>query len=465
MKVTHGLRSFLFVALAGGAAVAQPAPGAGPGSGAVPPPPTQPAQPTRGQSAAREVLSLERAIEIAAQQQPSLRQSRAAVTAAQGRTDLARVARIPTVSVAATLGAGSGGGTRCANDPALICGGGFFSNDFSTGLSATASWLLWDFGKTAISIRAAQLQAEAAQAALDTSSLDVRTSVETAYLEAVARQRLVGVAEATVASEDQHLDQARKFVAAQAKDPIEVVQAQARAATARSTLAQAQSSNAIALANLRAAIGWLDAARSPVPDANWPTPPTEEPPDLVALVENARKARPELVQLDKQILAAEAGYDAARFQRRPSLSADASTRWNPGPDDWSAEPSWSAGISLSWQLFDGGRAAADQKVARANVTSAQAQRDALLVSLTSQLELARAQIAANRASAEASAEAVTAARAQLQLAEARYAQGLGSQIELADAQTAITTAEGNLVTAQWQLADAWAQLRRALGTR
>jgi outer membrane protein TolC len=59
---------------------------------------------------------------------------------------------------------------------------------------------------------------------------------------------------------------------------------------------------------------------------------------------------------------------------------------------------------------------------------------------------------------------VTAARAQLQLADARYGQGLGSQIELADAQVAVTTAEGNLVQSQWQLAEAWAQLRRALGT-
>ncbi|MGH2900198.1 MAG: TolC family protein, partial [Solirubrobacteraceae bacterium] len=54
----------------------------------------------------------------------------------------------------------------------------------------------------------------------------------------------------------------------------------------------------------------------------------------------------------------------------------------------------------------------------------------------------------------------TAARAQLQLAEARYTQGLGSQIELADAQTAVTTAQGNLVSAEFQLANAWALLRR-----
>jgi outer membrane protein TolC len=44
---------------------------------------------------------------------------------------------------------------------------------------------------------------------------------------------------------------------------------------------------------------------------------------------------------------------------------------------------------------------------------------------------------------------VAAARAQLPLAEARYAQCLGSQIELADAQTAVTTAEGNLVTVEF----------------
>ena len=63
----------------------------------------------------------------------------------------------------------------------------------------------------------------------------------------------------------------------------------------------------------------------------------------------------------------------------------------------------------------------------------------------------------------ASTEAVTAAEAQLKLANARYAQGLGSQIELADAQYVVTEAQGNLISAEWQLADAWARLRRALG--
>jgi outer membrane protein TolC len=413
-----------------------------------------------------DVLTLERAIELALQQQPSIRQTRASIEVSSGRVDLARVARRPTVSLQGTLGTGSPRGEACPPpNEDEICGGGFLGRPtLATGVSASASWRIYDFGQTAAAIRAAELSAEAAATTLVTSELDIRTNVEVAYLEAVARARLVGVADTTVKSEDVHLEQARKFVAAQAKDPIEVAQAQARAANARSALAQAQSAQAIAIANLRAAIGWLD-TRSPSVANEWPTPPAQEPQTLAELVELARKQRPEIMQLDKEIEAAEANYTAARYERRPVLSANASAQWSPETDNWSPEPSWVAGLALSWQLFDGGRSRANQRIARANVTAAQAQRDTLLVSLTSQLELARAQIASNRVNVEASNEAVIAARAQLRLAEARYTQGLGSQIELADAQTAVTTAEGNLVQAQWQLADAWAQLRRAIGQR
>lgn len=412
----------------------------------------------------QEVLTLEKAIELAERTQPSLVQSRAGIEASLGRVDAARVARRPTVSLSGSATIGSSSIRPCADDMTKTCGG-FFDPTTRTGLGAQASWRIYDFGQTSLAIRAAELSAEATRFALQSDVLDVRTGVEIAYLEAVARQRLITVAETTVKSEEVHLDQARKFVAAQAKDPIEVVQAQARAANAKSSLAQAQSAQAIALANLRAAIGWLDATRSPVVTNSWPTPPEQDPVQLVTLVEQARKQRTEIQQFDKEIAAAQANLEASYAQRRPVLSANASTQWGPGEGDWSPEPTWSAGIVLSWDLFDGGRAAADQRIAKANLISAQAQRDSLLVSLTSQIELARAQIIANRANVAASNEAVTAARAQLKLAEARYTQGLGSQIELADAQTAVTTAEGNLVQAEWQLADAWATLRRALGTR
>jgi outer membrane protein len=447
MKSTF--RSLLFVAIAVAPAAAQP-------PGQTPPPPAP--MPTNGSVT---TLTLARAIEIAMQQQPSLRQQQATVEAAKGRVDQARVIRKPTLTVGGSLAARSSqqGFVNGVADPT----GGFWTPFVSSGLSASAAYRIYDFGLTKANIRAAEANADAAAATIGTTSLDVQTAVASAFLEAVARQRLIGVAEATVTSEELHLDQAKRFVQAQAKDPIEEVQAAARAATARSTLAQTQSDAAVALATLRQTMGFLDATTTIAVSLDWPIPPNTDPAMLSVLVEQARKKRPDLFALDKQIIAAEASVDAARAGSRPVLSASANVQWLPNENDWGPDPTWNAGLTLSVPIYDGGNARANTRVANANLTGVKAQRDALLVSLTSELDASRARIFANRANVTASTEAVGAARAQLKLAEARYAQGLGSQIELADAQFAVTTAEGNLISAEWQLSASWVQLRRALG--
>ncbi|HEY0252771.1 MAG TPA: TolC family protein, partial [Kofleriaceae bacterium] len=440
--------SGLLISVLASVASAQPAPQPAPGP---PPAPDQPQNPPQADSPqwlpgvvdataaetavpGKLTLTMQRAVDIAESQQPSLRQARASLEAARGRVDSARTAEHPNVTLAGSVSAGSKVRTYCDATMTTLCGG-FGSATVGTQLGASATWKIYDFGLTHANVRAAELSAEATLAGISVSTLDVRRDVEIAYLEALARKRLTIVAEATVKSEDAHLDQAKRFVAAQAKDPIEVAQAQSRDSNAKSALAQAQSNEAVALANLRAAIGWLDPERAPAVDPNWPTPVDQQPQALGELVKVARQYRPEITQFDKEIASADASLTAAHAERRPVLSASGGVQWTPDQDDWNPQPSWQVGLTLSWALWDGGRAAADQRIAAANVTSAIAQRDALLVSLTSALESSRAEIVANRANVDASTEAVTAAQAQLKLAEARYAQGLGSQIELADAQT------------------------------
>jgi len=60
---------------------------------------------------------------------------------------------------------------------------------------------------------------------------------------------------------------------------------------------------------------------------------------------------------------------------------------------------------------------------------------------------------------------VTNARERLRLAEGRYAAGVGSPIELGDAQLALTTAQAQAVQAQYNLSSARADLLAALGQR
>jgi len=74
-------------------------------------------------------------------------------------------------------------------------------------------------------------------------------------------------------------------------------------------------------------------------------------------------------------------------------------------------------------------------------------------------------VAAAKANIAAATEALVNARELLRLAERRYETGLGSAIELGDAQLARNTAAAQEVSARYSLASARAQLLFALGDR
>ena len=171
-----------------------------------------------------------------------------------------------------------------------------------------------------------------------------------------------------------------------------------------------RATQAIALANLRAAIGWLDPTRdagrrSELAGAARPATRRSSPRSSRPRASTA----PRSSQLDKQIVAAEASIDAAHAERRPVLSATAQHR-SGRPRHRATGTPQPAGAPASrcrGSCTTAAAAAADV-AGRATRTSrvALAQRDALLVTLTSQLDSARAQIVANRANVAASTEAV-----------------------------------------------------------
>ncbi|HVK88984.1 MAG TPA: TolC family protein, partial [Kofleriaceae bacterium] len=132
------IRSLLLVVLVAVPAAAQP-----PGES---PPQTQ-----------TQTLTLARAIELALQQQPSIRLQQANVEAAKGRVDQAKVIRKPTVTLNGTVAARTtqGGFVNGVADTS----GGFFDPFYSTGLSGNISYRIYDFGLTKANIRAAEANA------------------------------------------------------------------------------------------------------------------------------------------------------------------------------------------------------------------------------------------------------------------------------------------------------------------
>ncbi|HJR41184.1 MAG TPA: TolC family protein [Gemmatimonadaceae bacterium] len=121
------------------------------------------------------------------------------------------------------------------------------------------------------------------------------------------------------------------------------------------------------------------------------------------------------------------------------------------------------GVNVSWPLFDGLRTKGNLDLARAQARLADAEltreREAVAVEVAAaraELERARSLFAARRENATEADEA-------FRLASLRFTRGLGTQLEISDAQLALLTAQTDEARAIFDLYLASAELARALG--
>ena len=395
-------------------------------------------------------LSLADAIARAEQIHPSLEADEAAAMAAAARVDEARAPALPQVNGSLSLG-GSLSTPTAPNDPHT-----------QVDLGVHASWLVTDFGRTTARRKAAQANALAAKDQVTVTGLDVRTQVESAYLSAIAQRELLDVAKAAEATANRHLDEAHRFVLAGAKDPIEEATAAATAASEKSARVHAEGAYQAAIAQLRLAVGDPRIPDDVALDQSWPGPVPGEDQDREALVDQAMQHRPELAQAQLAIDAAQESYTAASYGHRPTVGLTAAVDWIRRDKDL-LDPGWTAGLSITVPIFDGGLISAQTREAGANKDEAVARHKQEALTVRSDVETAWVDVRSNQAALESSLASVTAAHQQLTLAEGRYHAGVGSAVELADAQNVVVTAEGDRVSAEWQLATARTQLRRSLG--
>jgi outer membrane protein len=189
-------------------------------------------------------------------------------------------------------------------------------------------------------------------------------------------------------------------------------------------------------------------------------PGEDEPVD--ELLAEALKTRPEFVSLDRQVKAQNLAIWAAKSAYGPSLSAATGFTYA-GADISNLVWNWNFGLTLNWSLFSGGATWYSVKEQKANYDSLVAQRDQLQLQTRVEVEQARTAVRAAKASQVAAGEALVNARERLRLAEGRYQAGVGSIIELGDAQVALNNAAAQKVQADYNLSTARAQLLKALG--
>jgi outer membrane protein len=411
------------------------------------------------------VLTLEEALRIAREQQPQIRQARFLTEAAYARADQSRAGLLPQVS--ATAGYQKTTANFIARPgsvpgaPAPTSSGSrlSFFNFWSSSISVNQ--LIWDFGQTSGRYQAAKMLGEAQENNERSVSLQIENTLRAAFFQARATRALIVVANEAVVNFGKHLEQIQGFVEVGTRPEIDLAQARADLANARSQLIDTQSNYLIAKAQLNQAMGVIGPTDYEVADQSLAPVPGEETP-IDALAKEALKARPEIAALEDQIRAQLQTVSAIKGAYGPTLDANAgATQGGTRIDNlgWNV----TLGVALTWQIYQGGLTTAQVHEAEAAAGQLAAQLDLLRQQVRFDLEQASLAVRAAKAVIEADRETVVNARDRLRLAEGRYETGVGSAIELGDAQVALTTAEGQTVQAEDRLSTARAQLLRALG--
>jgi outer membrane protein len=423
------------------------------------------------------VLRLDDAIQTSLKAQPLVHEAQAQTAGAIGQAEQGRSGLLPQLSGTAlleqtnsgTVATSTTGGTTSlpsstSNSPSFFTS--LTSQSHGVALvSLSGTQLIYDFNQTPDKYRAAKRNVDSFLANEHTTELQVLLAVRQAFFTARADKALVYVADETLRNEDKHVVQVRGFVAAGTQPEIALATELTNLGNDRVALITAQNNYEIAKAQLNQSMGVVGDTNYDVAEEGLAVVQGEEGPDD-RLIEIALKARPEIVAYEKTREADALTVSSLKGGYGPTISALGQIGGiDPGLETSYSNFSgyWTLGAQLVWPFFQGGLTAGQVHTAEAQYNYVDAQLEAEKLQVRFDVQQAVLKVRAAKAQIDAANEALVNAREQLRLAEGRYQSGVGSIIELGDAQVAATNAAAQVVQADFNLSTARAQLLSALG--
>jgi outer membrane protein len=411
----------------------------------------------------RKTITVDAAIELALRSHPAEEQARANVDVASARIVESRSPYLPQVVGTGQYQRLTANSTHKPGFPAVNSPTSWTQTYNYFTLGGTASQLVYDFGQTSNRWGSAEASQSAATHSEHAIQVQIVTNVRKAYFQARAQRDLIDVAAGAVANQEMHLKQIEEEVGAGMRAEIDRVTAETSLANARVQLISAQNAYDLACAAFNQTIG-LSSVTAYEPGTDDMPPIVDEDAPVDRLLEIALRDRPELASFAKQRQAQEKLIAAARGGYGPNLQAQASFAAT-GENLNDLGPNWWVGGLLTWPIFQGGLVSGQVAEAKANLRAIQAQEDTFRLQVRVDVEQAALGVRAARATVGAASLTLENAKKQLQLAESRYAAGMGGVIELSDAQVTQTQAAAQEVGARFSLASARASLWGALGRR
>jgi outer membrane protein len=378
----------------------------------------------------------------------------------------ARAAELPNFNGAITAvdaNEGSRIGAGALNAPRLL---------EHAGAGVTLNQLITDFGRTTNLVSSAKLQEKAQKANALATTEDMVLATDQAFYNALQAQALLKVAQQTVTTRQSVEHQIDELTKNKLKSGLDLSFAQVNLSQAKLLQLDAQNNVDSTIAALSAVLGFEKQVAYELTEEE--TQPSSPPPDVDALINTAMQQRPDLQALGYNQQAAEKFRRAQRDQLLPSISALGIAGATPvRPDCFGGcfpnyfVSSWygAIGVNMNVPIFNGfllvSQASEASYKAKAAAESTRDLRDRVV------RDVRTAWLSANTAYQRVSVTAELAKQANLALtlAQGRYQLGLGSIVELSQAQLQQTDAAIGYVGAQYQYRLALATLNFEIGAQ
>lgn len=401
-------------------------------------------------------LTLDGALTYAAAHNPGLLRTREQIREQEGVLVEARAARLPSVAAA---------GSYRRSDTDLLGSPLYESSNWT--VQATATQVLYAGGGTQARVRAQRDRVAAAQLAFTAALNDTLLAVRTQFYAVLLDRELVGVQEEALFVLDAELTNARHRRAAGTGSDFDVLRAEVAVANARPALIRVRNAYRVAQDRLRATLG-ASATPDPATDLGVEGPLTVAHCDitLVDALAAARANRPEILQRDRLVQAADQGIASARSGYRPTVAAVAGYEWTKPSLVTSPQRSldgWTAGVQANWAIFDSRATASRVTQARSRAGQARFAADECQLAVEVEVRQVHSSLTEADELLASSAKVVEQARESLRLAQARFSAGTATQLDVLTAQSSLTQSRSNLAQARHDYAVARAALQRAMG--
>ena len=331
------------------------------------------------------------------------------------------------------------------------------SFEFSTDL--TLSYDIYDGGFRGANIRAAEKEQRTSELNLEVVVEQTRFETARDYYSLQNSDAQVEIEEAAIEDAAQTLQDAQLLEEGGLGTRFDVLRAEVELAQARQRLN-------IAIANQNIARRQLAETLSINHDSDLATADAIEEActwllSLPECIVQAFKNRAELEQLLLQREIGEAQRQIALSQVRPTLSASASYGVNDEfEDDFDISDRYSVGLSLQWRLFDGGAANAGARQAEKDIEISETQFADRRNQIRFAVEQAYFGLESNQKNIGTATKELEPAEESLRLARLRFQAGVGTQTDVIEAQTDLTTARGNLLASIIDYNQSYIDLKR-----